>query len=71
LCAWVALACSTSAFAQFETRSSIPDNNEPQSLTVADFNGDGFLDLAVAAHVTGQNLSLPRSAISTTTATST
>jgi len=41
-------------FAQFETRASISDPGEPQSLAVADFNGDGFLDLAVAAHVTGQ-----------------
>jgi hypothetical protein len=32
----------------------MPDKGGPQSLAVADFNGDGYLDLAVAAHVTGQ-----------------
>jgi hypothetical protein len=54
LVACLVLACGTSATAQLETHASISDSGEPQSLTVADFNGDGLLDLAIAAHVTGE-----------------
>jgi hypothetical protein len=49
LVAGLVLACGTSALAQLETRASISDPGEPQSLAVSDFNGDGFPDLAVAS----------------------
>jgi hypothetical protein len=48
--AWLAFAFWVApAFAQLETRSSTADPGSPQSLAVSDFNGDGFLDVAVSS----------------------
>ena len=52
LCSTLLIFCALSArsaLAQLETRASISDPGEPQSLAASDFNGDGFLDLAVAS----------------------
>ncbi len=51
---YVVVTLALPSLAQFETRTSISDPGEPQSLTVGDFNGDGFLDLAVVDDVAGR-----------------
>jgi hypothetical protein len=44
--------------AQLETRASYPTFQSPTSIAVGDFNGDGKLDLAVAANLNNNEISI-------------
>jgi hypothetical protein len=46
------------AVAQFETRASYPTLDSPIGIGVGDFNGDGFLDFAVAAVTNNSEVSV-------------
>jgi hypothetical protein len=47
----IAVLCLvSSAAAQFETRTTMPTLQQPESIAIGDFNHDGKLDMAVAAY---------------------